>query len=111
MHTKYEEGRQRFVNDGSCPLCAAPALAEYAHWRIVENIYPYDAVAAKHDMLVTKHHLSSDQEITPEEFEELSHLKQTDLNDAYTFVMEALPKNKSIPGHYHLHLIVAKVVS
>lgn len=111
MHAKYEEGRKGVISDGSCPLCEAPSKSEFKHWRIVENIYPYDAVASLHDMLVTKRHISKDNELTKEELDELHELKETVLNETYTFVMEALPRNKSVPGHYHLHLIVSKVVS
>ena len=111
MHEKYEKERKSSIQDGSCPLCEAPSKSEYQHWRIVENVYPYDAVAELHDMIVPKKHLSGDRELTEEELEELYTLKETVLNDTYTFVMEALPKNKSIPGHYHLHLIVSKVVT
>lgn len=111
MHDKYENERTSVVEEGSCPMCTAPTKTEHINWRIVENIYPYDAVAERHDMLVTKRHLCSDTELTSEELAELFKLKVTSLNDSYTFIMEALPSNKSIPGHYHLHLIVPKVVT
>jgi diadenosine tetraphosphate (Ap4A) HIT family hydrolase len=111
MHKKYENERVIVLEDGGCPMCTAPTRTAYIHWRVVENIYPYDAVAEKHDMLVTKRHLSNDTELTSEEQEELSRLKATYLNDSYTFILEALPKSKSIPGHYHLHLIIPKVVT
>jgi diadenosine tetraphosphate (Ap4A) HIT family hydrolase len=111
MHQKYETGRKEVVNDGSCPLCRAPIKYEFKHWKIIENIYPYDAVASLHDMLITKRHLSKDIELLEEEIAELYELKETILNETYTFVMEALPKNKSVPGHYHLHLIVSKIIT
>jgi diadenosine tetraphosphate (Ap4A) HIT family hydrolase len=111
MHQKYEQGRAEDVGSDTCPLCEAPSKSEFKHWRIVENIYPYDAVALVHDMLVTKRHISKDRELSEEEIAELYELKDTVLNETYTFVMEALPKNKSVPGHYHLHLIVSKVIT
>jgi hypothetical protein len=111
MHQKYEEERQTDVRSNECPLCAAPALETFSHWKIVENRYPYDAVAQVHHMLVTHRHISSDTELTAEEYTEYLSLKKATLNEAYTFVLEALPRNKSIPGHHHLHLIVPKIIA
>lgn len=111
MHEKYECEREQSVADDSCPMCSSPSVSEFTHWRIVTNIYPYDAVAAVHDMLVTKRHTPSERTLTPEEYAELVELKETALNEAYTFVAEALPYNKSVPGHYHLHLLVPKIVT
>ncbi len=111
MHKKYEQERTETVLDGTCPLCSTPTHLEFKYWRIVENTYPYDAVASKHHMLLTKRHLSADRDLTKEETDELIELKESVLDELYTFIMEALPRNKSIPGHYHLHLIVPKVVT
>lgn len=111
MHEKYESERADVIEKEGCPMCSTSSMQEFEHWRIVKNIYPYDAVAATHDMLITKRHLSKDTELSSKELEELFRLKATVLNDSYTFIMEALPKNKSIPGHFHFHLIVPKIIT
>jgi len=111
MHEKYEEERVASVISDSCPLCTVPVIAEFTYWKVVENKYPYDAVTLRHDLLIVKRHVGSDKELTQAEREELLELKETTLNDTYTFIMEALPRNKSIPGHHHLHLMIPKVVS
>lgn len=110
-HQRYETERQNDVTSQHCPLCDAPTIESYIHWIKIENIYPYDAIAIQHDMLITKRHIGYDRELSDEERAELSNLKESTLNETYAMIMEALPKNRSIPGHYHLHLIVPKVIT
>lgn len=108
MHDWYESERQQDLrHDDFCPLCEADTILNFEHWRIIPNKYPYDAVARKHDQLVPKQHLTA-SEISSAAWEELEHLKQGVLNEEYSFLIEALPGAKSIPGHFHLHLMVPK---
>ena len=60
-------------------------------------------------MLMPLRH-TTEEELTEAELAELYQLKQTVLNTDYNFLMECLPKAKSIPEHHHLHLIVPKTV-
>ncbi len=111
MHEQYERERQQDLDKGDvCPLCDAETITAFTHWRIIPNRYPYDAVAEKHDQLVPRRHTDGN-DLTEAELAELKQLKATSLNEAYTFVIEALPSTKSIPGHFHLHLMVPKVVN
>jgi hypothetical protein len=110
MHERYTTEREPIVANGSCPLCEAPTLKSFNYWRIVKNIYPYDAVADVHDLLLPLRHTTNERTITEAERDELLTLKESWLNEHYALIFEALPKNKSIPGHHHLHLIVPKVV-
>jgi hypothetical protein len=91
----------------SCPLCEKPALREFTHFRIVNNNFPYDKIAAVHHMIVPRVHLE-EKDLTLEMYQELVYLKETYINDNYSHIIEALPKNKSIPNHFHLHVIEAK---
>lgn len=111
MHETYEEGRADSVITDECPLCTAPVIGEFTYWKIIKNKYPYDAVTLRHDLLVVKRHVGSDKELTEAERDELFTLKESTLNETYTFILEALPRNKSIPGHHHLHLMIPKVIS
>lgn len=101
------------IGDGllerACPLCAddRTIVAEFKLWRITENRFPYDRITTLHHMLIPKRHVT-ENELTSEELTEFKHIKETELNENYTFIMEALPKQKSIPTHFHLHLIVPK---
>ncbi|HEY0964386.1 MAG TPA: hypothetical protein VGE31_01180 [Candidatus Paceibacterota bacterium] len=93
--------------DHGCALCEAPTLHMLTHWRIVVNKYPYDRVADLHHMIIPVRHTSGD-DLTQEELTELEEAKRGRLNDTYEFVVEALPRTKSVPGHFHLHLITSK---
>lgn len=92
--------------NGPCPLCVAPAIAEFKHWKIMANRFPYDKVAVTHDMVVSLRHADW-ADSTLEERAELDEIKKGYINDHYDFIIEATTKKKSIPPHYHLHLIVA----
>lgn len=88
-----------------CVLCTKPSLKEFTHWRILKNDFPYDLVAEKHDMIVPKRHVKEDW-LTDEEKSELFSIKEDNLIKNYDFTLEAF--GKSIPEHFHLHLIVIK---
>lgn len=60
-------------------------------------------------MIVPKSH-TLEKDLSDEAKEELYRLKYETLNHEYVFIMEALPGSKSVPGHFHLHLIVPKVI-
>lgn len=94
-------------NKGDCPLCGAESIMEFGLWRIIDNKYPYDAVASVHHMVLPKRHASED-ELTDEEWAEYETLKRGHINDTYGYIVEPTRRKKSIPGHAHLHLIIAK---
>lgn len=89
-----------------CVLCAREAVREFSWWKIIVNKFPYDRVASVHDMLVPKRHVTED-ELSEDEKRELREIKRTELHD-YQFIIEPTPNVKSIPAHFHLHLIVSK---
>ncbi len=90
-----------------CPLCNAPTVHAFTHWRIVKNRFPYDKIAGIHDMLVPSRHIT-EKEISQEEWHELANIKNDYVHPNYQFIIEATHKVKSIPAHFHLHLIVLK---
>ena len=112
LRTKETEERyKKLKNEDSflvgCSLCKAPSIIEFNHWRIIDNAFPYDYIADLHHMVVTKRHMAEDQ-LSQEEKGELESLRLGYINEKYEFLMEATKKKKSIPGHAHVHLIVAK---
>jgi len=109
MQDKYQEERKNSVANDTCPLCLEKSLMEFDHWRVIPNKYPYDAVALQHTMIIPKEHLQ-EHELSQAALRELGELKAGALNQKYLYIMEALPSTKSIPGHFHLHLINPKVV-
>lgn len=89
-----------------CPLCEKPPLQEFKFWKIILNDFPYDLVASKHDMVVPLRH-TTEHELTAEEREELYEIKYGSLQE-YDIIVEATHRNKSIPEHFHLHLVNLK---
>ena len=113
---KYAEWKLQRGLERGCPLCIeAPfngfiycaTVKNFTHWKIVVNDFPYDKIVEKHHMLVPLRHVAEGG-LTAEERKELFDLKPTYLNDEYQFIIEATHKTKSVPEHFHLHLIVAK---
>jgi hypothetical protein len=90
-----------------CALCGAPALKTFTYWKIVENTFPYDKVAKVHHMILPLRH-ASESEITPEEWEEYREIKSGYVQTEYEFIVEPTKKMKSIPAHFHMHMIIAK---
>ena len=104
---KYSEARDHGWDSGVCHLCSDPSIKEFAYWRIIDNLFPYDKIASTHHMLIPKRHVI-EKDLTEEEKAELYSIKYGYVNDNYEFVMEVVPKGKTLPPHLHLHLLIAK---
>jgi diadenosine tetraphosphate (Ap4A) HIT family hydrolase len=111
MHATYEKGRGSDLGADRCPFCHEIPETKFNYWFIKPNKYPYDGVALKHDLLMPYRHVADFDDLSEAELRELSELKSTILNESYTFLIEAMNKNKSIPGHFHFHLIEPKVIN
>src|SRR5579859_2574587 len=104
---RYQEAIANGALEQGCALCAKKAMQTFSHWKIIQNDFPYDRIASVHHMLVPTRHIT-EPELTEEEYNELLELKKSHLNQNYEYLIEATPKLKSIPSHFHLHLIVSK---
>jgi diadenosine tetraphosphate (Ap4A) HIT family hydrolase len=108
--TETEEAYTRAKAAGAlekgCPLCdEREAIAEFEHWRMVPNLYPYDRIAKVHHMLVSRRH-ATDAELTEEEQKEFDTIKEEYAQTHYNFMIEPMRKRKSIPAHSHVHFII-----
>lgn len=84
-------------------------VKEFEHWVIIENKYPYDAIAKVSHLILTKRKVAFDWNlINKEEMEEFSKLRSSYLAENYDLIWENLPRGQTIPGHFHLHLLVLK---
>jgi hypothetical protein len=92
--------------DGGCRLCEAEAIKTFSHWKIIRNDFPYDRIAEVHHMLAPLRHVGED-DMSEEEKGEWASLKRT-VGEDYDLMIEATMRNKSIPDHFHLHLVVVK---
>jgi diadenosine tetraphosphate (Ap4A) HIT family hydrolase len=106
-HAQYLSYIRRGGLASGCRLCEKKPLKEFKYWRIVENRFPYDKIANVHHMLIPKRHVG-ETELSPRETKELLALKQGYISAHYEYLIEAVHKQKSIPAHFHLHLIVSK---
>jgi hypothetical protein len=104
LYTKY---RQDGHLENGCRLCDQPFTTEFEHWKIMPNRFPYDQIASQHDMIVPKRHVD-EKGITEEEWQEYECIKEANLHTSYNFFIEAAHSQKSIPGHFHIHLVVLK---
>ena len=104
---KYKEYLSTHSESGVCDICAKEPIKKFAGWKIIENSFPYDQIAQTHHMLTTLRHVD-EAALSSEELGELKMIKKTFVNDSYDWIIEATTKNKSIPAHFHLHLIIAK---
>lgn len=84
-------------------------IATFNNWIIIENRFPYDAIASTSHMLITKREVPFDWKLlTKEELDELTYLKETYINEHYDILWENLSKGRTIPGWFHLHILVLK---
>ena len=104
---KYRDYLKNEQPGGPCSLCEKEGLRSFKFWKITENSFPYDLIAKTHHMIVPLRHIP-ETGLHEKEIQELNEIKQGFINTEYDYIIEATPKNKSIPGHYHLHLIVGK---
>ena len=92
------------MGDG-CRLCIVEPTQTFKYWKLIPNEFPYDKIAEKHDMIIPIRHTA---EINDDERGELLTLRGTYINEHYRYILEATNRTKSIPAHFHLHLIELK---
>lgn len=84
-------------------------IKEFKHWVIIENEFPYDAVATTSHLISTKREIALDWNLlNKEEWEEFKSIKEEYLKNNYDAIWENFPSGQTIPGHFHLHLVVLK---
>ena len=106
MTEKYYEHQKSRLEAGVCPMCEKVPLYKFDKWKIIENDFPYDLISSEHHMLVPVRHIE-ERDLNNEETQELLDIKDKFIHNRYDFIIEATAKNKSIPNHFHLHLIVS----
>ncbi len=102
---KYSEHKRSGKMNDSCALCQAPSLREFKYWRVINNEFPYDLIASVHQMIVPNRHVTED-ELMIGESEELKSIKISEELKNFDYFIEANTHKKSIPEHFHIHIIV-----
>lgn len=118
-YLRTEETMQKYINhieglrDGTAKdLISDPesrAIHVFNHWLIIESDFPYDNIEDKTHILFSRREVFFDWDLLSlEEKEELFSLKKGFLKDHYDVVYENLPSGQTVPGHFHLILLVLK---
>ena len=107
-----KKGQQIYVDylkneyDNVCIFCKRDLLIEeFKYWVLVKNRFPYSNVFKNHRMLASKAHVTNYNELEAEaklELEEL--LAELD----YDMCIINKKNKRSIPLHYHRHLVTLK---
>ncbi len=102
---KYQKLKDEGGLGQECALCRVGPKNVFTHWKIVPNEFPYDKIAKVHDMLVPLRHTA---ELNEEEKAEFELIKNSYVNEHYRYLLEATNRTKSIPNHFHIHMIEIK---
>lgn len=107
MQSRLEEYYRKYPD--VCFICERKHKNKFKYWKIISNIFPYDKIASRHDMLVPLRHVSLESKFNGQEKKELLEIKERYLpRQDYDWIIENLPRKKSAPAHFHLHLIKHK---
>lgn len=84
-------------------------IKDFKHWVILENEFPYDAIASVSHMISPKREVLFDWSLLNEdEKKEFEELKGSYIKDNYDVLWENLPSGQTIKSHFHIHLLVLK---
>lgn len=82
------------------------SLIQFKYWKIVENEFPYDAIASVNHMLVLKRKEKFDWRLLSEqELLEYRDLQYGYIQEKYDVIYENLPASQTVPGRFHIHLL------
>lgn len=103
----YEKHVADGMLDDGCPICKAEPIKSFQLWKIINNDFPYNLIAKTHHMLVPLRHVD-ESGLSEDERKELIDIKNYHVHQFYEFIIESTKKKKSIPAHFHLHLLTIK---
>lgn len=101
---KYHDNPKRVSDD--CFICRSVPIRSFDRWCIIDNEFPYDAVAVAHRMLVPKRHVPGHMLLTLEESRELELVMAIlDKEGDYDALVQNMARGRTFPQHLHLHLL------
>lgn len=101
----YEEYKKNKY-DGVCIFCKREGLiAEFQKWVLIENKFPYDRIAERHELLALKRHVANANELSKKELEELLWLESF---LEYDMMILNKKRCRTLPNHLHFHLLKLK---
>ena len=102
---KIEEEYQKVLGtlEGKpCFMCNNEPVHTWKRWKLFVNNFPYDEIAEKNMLLCLNDHR---EEMNGEDFKELQTIKKLKFMSEYHGLLENLAGSKSIPDHFHFHVI------
>lgn len=92
---------------GLRPLHDEPSLADFTHWRIIANRFPYDSFFVTHDLLLPKRVVGRFVDLSQLERGELEELLAEGgyVDGHYDAYFVSTVGKRSIPSHCHAHLL------
>jgi len=107
-YLKYIELQKKGLLLNGCRLCKKPkSIKEFKYWRITHNSFPWDLVSRTNYLLIPKRHTVYSK-LNSKEKKEFDLIKATYVGEHYEIMLEVTDKMKSIPSHFHVHLINLK---
>ena len=107
-YQKYMKFKAKGNLADGCNLCnETKSIKEFKYWRIINNIFPWDRIAKINHMIVSKRH-ATHKELNTAEKKELEAVKYGYIEKNYEIIVDVVNRNKTIPGHFHTHLITLK---
>lgn len=91
------------INNKTISLLDENPLKDYKYFKIIENSYPYDAIAKTHRMLVIKRECGTVDAMTPDELLELEEIKRSEFGN-YDSIIENY-QARSVTAIWHVHLV------
>ncbi|MEI7810354.1 MAG: hypothetical protein WCI41_02230 [bacterium] len=105
---KYQALKEKGHLDDGCPLCKETLiLKKFKYWKILESRFPWDLISKTNHLIIPKRHTNY-KGLNTLEKEELDKIKEKYINENYELMAEVPDRKKSIPKHFHIHLIVLK---
>src|SRR5438128_1151808 len=110
MNRRYSEHKNKVdaKNDNFSDR-AERTVQEFKYWLIIQNIFPYDLISSVHHLLIPKRPVPMNGDILPEEKDELLEIRKV-VAPNYDCIIENFPRNQSVPGQFHYHLVTFKQI-
>lgn len=106
-YIKYKKFKKEKVFINECGLCKEKLIKEFKYWKIIKNRFPWDRIAKINHIVIPKRHVVY-KKLNKKEKKELETIKMGYIEKKYELLAEATNRKKSIPGHFHIHLIILK---
>jgi len=79
-------------------------IKDFKFWVVITNAFPYDGVLSTHHMLVPKRYFAESRDMNSEERNELENIKDK-VGETYDGLFENFTHKRSVPVHFHIHLV------